>query len=124
MLAADREALVCDFAETYGIYDLQALPVTLLATLAVGLRDTSRIKMKMAGTKVSNLELFTAAAVDRLSTLLWYQTEDARSGYNRPRSIVELLIGASNENDKIQSFLTAEEYEEEWSARTGVGHGS
>lgn len=122
MLAADREALICDFAETYGIYDIQALPITMLATLAVGLRETSRIRMKMSGTKVANLELFTAAIVDRLSMLVWFQTEDAGKGFNRPLSLVELLIGDTTEND-IQPFFAKEEFEKEWSERTGVNHG-
>lgn len=122
MLAADREALICDFAETYGIYDLQALPVSLSATLAAGLRESSRIKMKMSGTKVPKCELLLAAIVDRLSVLLWFQTKNAQNGYNRPRSIVEVLIGDSNINDKIQTFQTAKEYEEEWRNRTGVSH--
>ena len=37
MIALDQNALICDFAETYGIYNYRALPVSLLATLAVGL---------------------------------------------------------------------------------------
>lgn len=43
MIATDQDALICDMAETYGIFDLQALPVATLATLAVGLRENSRI---------------------------------------------------------------------------------
>ena len=44
MLAADRDALICDLAETYHVLDLTALPVPLLATLAAGLRGDSRIR--------------------------------------------------------------------------------
>lgn len=49
MLSADRDALICDMAETYHIYDVRALPVKMLATLACGLRDDSRIKLKITG---------------------------------------------------------------------------
>ena len=38
MLNAGEDELVCDFAETYHILDLRALPVPLAATLAWGLR--------------------------------------------------------------------------------------
>ena len=36
MLATDEDALLCDFAETYGVYDLEALPVEKLAVLSFG----------------------------------------------------------------------------------------
>ena len=41
MMAADEDALACDIAETYGIYDMRALPAGRLAVLAVGLREDS-----------------------------------------------------------------------------------
>ena len=63
MISADRDALLCDFAETYGIYDFRALPAFTLATLAVGLRDDSRIKMKMHGTRITRTETLLAGAV-------------------------------------------------------------
>ncbi len=47
MLAVDRDALVCDLAETYGILDLYAHPAQLIATLAAGLRENSRIYERM-----------------------------------------------------------------------------
>ena len=43
MMAVNRDALICDLAETYGILDCQALPALLLATLSCGLRADSRI---------------------------------------------------------------------------------
>lgn len=54
MLAADKEALICDLAETYNIYDYRSIPVNLLSTLSVGLRDNARIKMKLRGERGSN----------------------------------------------------------------------
>ena len=51
MLSTDREALLCDMAETYHVYSMRALPVETLATLACGLRDDSRIKLKISGLK-------------------------------------------------------------------------
>ena len=125
MIAKDRDALVCDMAETYGIFDLRALPVSTLATLAVGLRDDSRIKMRLSGMKVSQTELLLAAAVDRLSTLAWMQSEDGRKNVNRPKSVVRAISGESKDEngDKPMIFASPVEFEMEWIRRTGVGHG-
>ena len=48
MISVDRNALICDMAETYHIYDLRGLPARTLATLAFGLRADSRIKMRLS----------------------------------------------------------------------------
>ncbi len=34
MIAVDEDALVCDLAETYGIYDYRQLPITRVAVFA------------------------------------------------------------------------------------------
>lgn len=123
MLSADRDALVCDLAETYGILDYRALPVTLLATLAVGLREDSRIKMRLSGMKVKRTEMMLAAAVDRLSMLLWSKTEDGRNGTNRPKSVLDAIMGKGNDAKDIQAYDSAEAFETDWEAITGVKHG-
>ena len=123
MIATDRDALVCDLAETYGVFDMRALPVKLLATLASGLRADSRIRMKMAGSEVTQMELLTAAVVDRLSWLMWAKTEDGRKGINRPRSLVHILTGQEQKEPQTPGFDSAEEFEAEWERITGVRHG-
>ena len=123
MLSADRDALICDLAEVYGIFDHRALPVPLLATLAVGLREDSRIKRKISGMKLTRIEMLTAAAVDRLSMLLWINSEDGRKGENRPASVLASLMGEEQEEKPVEGFETAEEFEAEWTRRTGVSHG-
>jgi len=125
MISADRDALLCDFAETYGIYDFRALPVSTLATLAVGLRDDSRIKMKMHGTKISRTETLLAAAVDRLSMLWWAKTEDGRNNANRPKSMLSIPIGDPEiqESNNVEAFESGDEFESAWERITGVKHG-
>lgn len=124
MLAADRDALVCDLAETYGIFDYRALPARLLATLAVGLRDESRIKMRMSGQPVPRSELLLAAILDRLSVMVWFLSEDGKTGANRPNSMVEVLLGETSKQDSaFEVFETADQFEQEWKKRTGGGHG-
>lgn len=111
MLAFDRDALVCDLAETYGIFDYRALPVPLLATLCTGLRDDSRIKMKMSGVKAAPGTLLLAAATDWLATLVWMQSEDGRKKRNRPRPVLAVLTGAGPQQTKVQAFASGEEFE-------------
>jgi len=124
MLRADRDALICDLAETYGIFDYRALPVPLLATLAAGLREESRSKMNLAGSKIRRSEILLAAAVDRLSTIAWLLSNVCPAEGERPKSVLRAILGMNveNSNDAI-SFESPEEYEAEWLRRTGVGHG-
>ena len=122
MLSADEDALICDLAETYGIFDYRALPARTMATLAVGLREDSRIKMHLIGAKIPRKDLLLAAIVDRLSLLVWFNTEDGRNGVNRPPSVLGSIFG--NESaDNVEAFDTADAYEAEWARITGVTHG-
>ena len=104
MIATDEDALVCDFAETYQVFDYKSLPARLVATLAAGLRDNSRIKMKMAGVPCSNETLLLAMAVDRLSLLFWAKTEDGQKNRNRPESIYMRILGL---NEKPENNVVA-----------------
>ena len=124
MISEDRDALLCDFAETYGIYDFRALPAFTLATLAVGLRDDSRIKMKMHGTRITRTETLLAAAVDRLSMLWWAKTEDGHNNTNRPKSMLSILNGEpTKQESNIETFESGDEFESAWERITGVKHG-
>ena len=124
MISANRNALLCDLAETYGIFDFEALPVSTLATLSVGLRDDSRIKMYMTGAKVSRSEILLAAAVDRLSMLWWAKTEDGQNNVNRPKSMLSIILGEQDkQTSNVEAFDTADEFEAAWESITGVKHG-
>ena len=123
MLRADREALICDLAETYGVFDLRSLPVPLLATLASGLRDDSRIKMRLSGCRIPRRELLLAAAVDRLSLLWWGMSEDAKHGTNRPKSLVAAFMEETEDTGDVMSFDSADAFEAAWAETTGVRHG-
>ena len=107
MHKTDEDALICDFAETYQIYDYRQLPPTRAAVLAVGLRDSSRIKMMLSNTTVTPDIMLLAATVDRLSLLVWAQTKDAEKGRNRPKSILESL---TPKESKTVSFASGEDF--------------
>ena len=123
MLKTDREALLCDLAETYGVFDLYALPVPTLAVLAAGLREDSRIKTRLSGVSVPRKDLLIAAAVDRLSLLVWGMSEEAKHGTNRPKSIVAALLGEEDSSGDVIAFDTADDFNAAWAAATGVTYG-
>ena len=110
MLATDRDALFCDLAETYGIFDMEALPVHTLAVLSCGLRDNSRIKMIMSGLSVSTETFLLAGCFDMLAWLRWSKTEDAANGGEPPGTILEKLLGMETEPETV-GFASAEEYQ-------------
>lgn len=122
-MVTDRDALVCDLAETYGILDMEGVPVGTLATLAAGLRADSRIKMKLSGQKVPQRDLMLAAAVDRLAMLVWLNSEDGRKGINRPGSLVKAMTGEADKPSEVRGFDSPVDFELEWAKITGVGHG-
>lgn len=124
MISADEDALICDLAETYGIYNYRALPVSLLATLCVGLRENSRIKMKLSNSPVSQSTLLLAAAVDRLSFLVWAKTKDSQSGRNKPASILNAVLGKEKTSSQVLAFETAEDFEAARDKILGVNHGN
>ena len=66
MLSVDKGALICDLAETYNILDYHRVPVRLLGTLVSGLRENSRIVMKIEGRKASVETIWLARIYDVL----------------------------------------------------------
>lgn len=113
MYAKDADALYCDMAETYGIFDWQALPAQRLAVLACGLSPDSRVRRAMAGIREVPEIILLAAAVDNLRLLVWSKTRDAEHGRNRPASIVAQLLDREAETDEseIMGFDSPEEFE-------------
>lgn len=111
MLETDRDALLCDLAETYHIYDLRALPLRTVALLAYGLRDDSRIKMKLSGAIATQNQLLLALLYDRLSILQWFQTEDGHKNINRPESLYLKLAGHEEaRKDKSRVFRSSADF--------------
>ena len=110
MLGTDEEALICDLAETYHVLNYKALPVTTVALFASGLRDSARIKMKINKQEAEDKTVLLAAAVDRLTMLLWAGSEDGQKNRNRPKMIVPQLLGEEEKEiltfDSIESFET------------------
>lgn len=115
MMATDEDALVCDFAETYHIYDFRQLPPAYAATLAAGLREDSRIRTAMGGLPVSMPIYLQMAQMDALNLLAWLNSSDGAEGINRPKSVLLSLSGCSGE---VQGFDSGEDFMKEWKRRT------
>ena len=113
--------MICDFAETYGVLDWRTLPLKTAAALSVGLRDNSRVKMKITGVEAGQDTLLLAAAVDRLSLLWWAKTKDAETGANRPKSIFEQLTNRSERDEarKTTAFDSGEDFSTAWKKAIG-----
>ncbi len=112
MIKTDENALICDLAETYQIFDYRQLPPSQVAIFAIGLRDDSRIKIKLSGAKVPPDILLLTGVIDRLNLLIWSKTEDARKGINKPKSIIDSLY--NKEESDVSAFASGKEFEKEW----------
>src|SRR5699024_9079565 len=108
MIKVDEDALICDLAETYQIYDYKQLPPTMVAVFSCGMREESRIKMKIKGHKVPTDTLLLAGRSDRVNTLVWFQTKDGQAGKNRPPSLADMLLGKDESQRDVSVFVSGE----------------
>ena len=120
MIALDEDALLCDFAETYHIYNIYQLPVDYVATLAIGLRENSRIKTKLSGLKVDLNFLLLAHIADNTAITAWLNSENAAKGKDRPPSFVGALLNRVDESKQVKQFKSGADFDKEWEkARNG-----
>ena len=115
MVAEDEDALICDFVETYHIYDYRAIPLSLAAVLASGLGENSRIKKKVSKNDNDASTLLLASIADGIRIIAWMLSDDGRNGINRPGSIYKAITGKNEEkkNDEAMVFQSPEEFERE-----------
>lgn len=106
MLGIDRDAVICDLAETYNVLDYRSLPVMTLATLAAGLHDDSRIKMKLAGMRRVAPTFLNVHVADALSLIL----TSLSGSKKKPTLYRELMTDKLPE--RSTGFSSIEEFEE------------
>ena len=93
MISLDEDALICDLAETYQIYDSRQLPPSRMAVFASGLKNDSRIKMIITGQKGKNKP---AMLVEFLTSGEKKQSKDVvvfNSGEDFKKSRIRLIGG-------------------------------
>ena len=112
MIAADEDALICDLAETYHIYDYRSLSPRMAAIFSCGLRDDSRIKLALAGSRYPLSTLLNVLTYDAVSWLRWAQTKDAHDGGEPPVRLYDKLLGIDGaEETEVMTFDTPEAFE-------------
>ena len=105
--------MICDLAETYGIFNYQELPPSLVATLVVGLRDDSRVKMTLSGTKLTLDQTMLALILDGINLILWGRSKKHSA---KPKSAYKILTEEKKPKDELKMFRSPEEYEA-WAKR-------
>ena len=119
MINVDRDALICDLAETYHVFDFKSLPCKLVGILSCGLRDNSRIKMSLSGEELNLERTLLAGIYDNTKILSWLNSSDGVKGINRPESIFKSLLKDEEDDSEILSFESKEEFWEAWNSIAG-----
>ena len=117
MISSAEDALICDFAEYYHIYDYRSLPVDYAATLACGLREDSRTFVALNETKHGFDMMYKTLVLDYLARLWWAKTEDGQKGQNAPESIFKTVFGEDKPKN-LQSFRSGDDFMAKWQTLT------
>ena len=94
--------MICDLAETYGIFEYRRMPGRLLGILVSGLRSDSRCVQALTGQVEDNRTMILAGISDKLSMLGW----DNKG--QKPEMLTKKLL--VRDDDELK-FQTAAEYE-------------
>ncbi len=113
MIAVDEDALICDLAETYHIYDYRSLSPKMAAIFSCGLRDDSRIKLKLANSKYPMELLLDVLTYDAVNWLRWSRSKAAHDGEKPPERIYDKLLGIDKDtkDSDVVAFDSPEEFE-------------
>ena len=111
MIRENEDALICDLAETYTIYDYRSLPARTVATLAVGLRNNSRIKMHLSGEILSFDQMIQVKIYDLLNWLAWTKTKKATKGQGMPERLEDKIRKKAAEESEMVKFDSVEDFE-------------
>ena len=109
MRVIDEDALICDLAQFYHIYDYLSYDLELIAVLACGLPIESRMMKKLSGQRYTLDTILFAGMVDRLSELVWLQTK--RRASNRPKSILNEMTEEKHKKDEFLTYDSIEDFE-------------
>lgn len=121
MAALDENALICDFAEVYHIFNWRALPARTSAALAMGLRPDARIMLRLSNVPIPVNTQLLAIIADAARVIAWQNTEDGRRGRNAPVSVFATLIGANEKDDGTGAGFDSPEEFSAWRERMTGG---
>lgn len=118
MRVVHPDALICDFAQFYHVYDINSLDVRTAAILMSGLPKESRLVRELTGNKPDQETLLMASILDTARNIEYavFQSHSKKK-LKRPQSVVKKLLGIEDgekrQND-VQGFGTAEEFNAVW----------
>ena len=95
----------------YGITDFRLLTLEAQATLAQGLPRESRTVRRLSGVPFSTDTLLLAGILDQLRFTAWSRTKGAKTGKNKPKSVLAALMEKQDKKDEIKKFSSGEEFE-------------
>ena len=79
-----------------------------MAILVYGLRENSRLKMKILNSKMETKIYLLAGILDRLTLLVYANTKDAQKGRNKPKMLLDTI---EKSKDNVSSFTSGEDFE-------------
>ena len=109
----DEDALFCDFAQFYHVFDLRQMSLEQQAVLACGLPEESRTMRAMSGRLVSTNTLLLAGILDQLRISAYNRTKAAKKQQNRPKLIMPALLTTKKEEDEVVAFDSGEDFKRE-----------
>lgn len=112
MISAHRTALVCDFADQYGVLDYKKLPAHTAAALAAGLGVKSRVKQEIAGNSLPLDITLQAMLLDSVNHLIWMLAANSDE-MNHPPSVYNMLTGKRSQSD-VAGFRSGKDFMEAW----------
>lgn len=110
MIETDEDALICDLAETYHIYNYRSLPARTVATLAAGLRSNARIIQIMSDIPLSFEQMALVKIYDVINWIAWAKTKDGYRGRNAPEQLLSKIMNRYKKEEAV-GFDSAEEFE-------------
>lgn len=115
-----RNEMICDFAETYQIYDYKSLPARTAAILLTGLRENSRVKMKANEMEKPLDTILQCMIVDRLGYIAAWAT-----GTEVPPSTINAICKIENtgrnKNSDLIVYDSPESFIDSWNEITKGG---
>lgn len=122
LVAGGEEALICDFAQYYHIYNWRGLPLRTAAALAAGLPSESRCRMRELGLEWPINTMLLAMLCDFVQLSLWARTKAAGDGQQPPSGVLAALLGKDTQEKEppCAGFESAEAFRVAWNS-TGNG---
>lgn len=82
-----------------------------MTTFLVGLREDSRVVMRLNKRPLTLSQQFSVMQYDLLNMLLWTKTKDAKNNKNKPKSLLDKIMHPEVK-EKVNSYSSGKEFEE------------